>query len=117
MRFTAILSPATLLAVVALVGPAAAQRAARPLNAQQVATAIDRGVAYLKRTQSARGTWQDHQHYASGVTALCTLAKEPEVEPACGHACEAVHRGAPCIRLGSGHSGTHQAHDPEWRAR
>ncbi len=74
MRSTAILSPTTLLAIVALVGPVAAQPAGGPLDAQQVATAIDQGVAYLKRTQSARGTWQDHQGYAGGVTALCTLA-------------------------------------------
>ena len=74
MRSFLILSLAMLLAVGTFVGPAAAQRAARPLDAQQVATVINRGVVYLKRTQSARGTWQGHLGYPGGVTALCALA-------------------------------------------
>ena len=43
-------------------------------RAEQVARAIDRGVAYLKRQQNADGTWPDQPAYTGGVTALCTLA-------------------------------------------
>ena len=44
------------------------------ISAEQVNDAIDRGVAYLKRTQSQRGIWFDLPGQSNGVTALCTLA-------------------------------------------
>jgi hypothetical protein len=46
----------------------------RPIDATQVLDAIDRGIAYLKREQSARGRWSEMAGYDGGVTALCTLA-------------------------------------------
>lgn len=45
-----------------------------PLDPAAVLGAIDRGVAYLKREQSAKGRWDDLGGYDGGVTALCTLA-------------------------------------------
>ena len=38
--------------------------------------AIDKGVAYLKRSQNQNGTWTEFPtgNYAGGITALCTLA-------------------------------------------
>ena len=45
-----------------------------PIDASQVLNAIDRGVAYLKREQSARGRWNEMVGYDGGVTALCTLS-------------------------------------------
>ncbi len=64
---------ATILAIAAS-RPLVAQRPAGPVDAQQVLTAIDRGVAYLKREQSPRGRWSDMAGYQGGITALCTLA-------------------------------------------
>ncbi|MCC7475730.1 MAG: DUF4159 domain-containing protein [Pirellulales bacterium] len=46
----------------------------RPIDAGQVISAIDRGVAYLKREQNARGHWGELPGYEGGVSALCTLA-------------------------------------------
>lgn len=67
------LAAATIVAIVAP-QPVAAQRPAGPIDAQQVLTAIDRGVAYLKREQRPRGRWSDMAGYEGGITALCTLA-------------------------------------------
>jgi hypothetical protein len=50
------------------------QPAERPIDAAQVLSAIERGVAYLKREQSPRGRWNEMAGYDGGVTALCTLA-------------------------------------------
>jgi hypothetical protein len=52
--------------------PAAEQNA--EIDAPAVRTAIQRGVDYLKRTQSANGTWDDYVNNPGGVTCLCTLA-------------------------------------------
>ena len=50
-------------------------------------SAIDRGVAYLKREQQPRGNWAEFPGYDGGVTALCTLALlnsgVPVDDPAC----------------------------------
>jgi hypothetical protein len=54
-------------------GPAQPQND-RPIDAEQVLSAIDRGVAYLKREQLPRGRWPEITGYDGGVTALCTLA-------------------------------------------
>ncbi|MGA2616269.1 MAG: DUF4159 domain-containing protein [Thermoguttaceae bacterium] len=44
------------------------------LSADEVRTAIDRGVSYLKQNQSPDGTWSEYPGQPGGVTALCTLA-------------------------------------------
>jgi hypothetical protein len=65
------------LSIVAIVAPHAlpARRIAeQPIDADQVLSAIDRGVAYLKREQEPRGHWTEMAGYDGGVTALCTLA-------------------------------------------
>lgn len=50
------------------------QSARAEITAEQVNQAIERGVAYLKRQQSARGNWADLPGFSGGVTCLCTLA-------------------------------------------
>ena len=64
------------LLIVAIATPrvSLAQQGGGPVDARQVLDAIDRGVAYLKREQSARGRWSDTPGYTGGITALCTLA-------------------------------------------
>jgi hypothetical protein len=59
---------ATLL-IVANVRVATAQ-----IEAEEVRTAIDRAVEYLKKQQNKNGSWTDHAGQAGGATALCTLA-------------------------------------------
>ena len=56
-------------------GAATAQRP-RPesITAEQVRTAIERGVNYLKRQRRPRGNWPEMLGYEGGVTALATLA-------------------------------------------
>ncbi len=44
------------------------------IDADQVRQSIERGVAYLKRSQDQNGTWPDHAGQVGGVTALCTMA-------------------------------------------
>ncbi len=58
-----------LLLIMAVVTPARAE-----IDAEQVRTAIERGVEYLKREQSPRGTWIEHPGHPGGVSALATLA-------------------------------------------
>ena len=66
----------TTLAVVTIIAPATAlpQPAGRPIDAAQVMTAIDRGVAYLRHEQQPRGNWTEFPGFDGGVTSLCTLA-------------------------------------------
>jgi hypothetical protein len=46
-----------------------------PVDAGQVLSAIEKGIAYLKRQQGPRGNWPEVLiHNPSGITALCTLA-------------------------------------------
>ena len=63
--------------------PADAQ-VADDVKAEQVRQAIERGIDYLKSTQSrTRGNWIEYPGYSGGVTALCTLALlNAGVEPA-----------------------------------
>lgn len=71
------LLPLAIVMIVAVLGPrrALSQPAAgQPVDAAQVLSAIDRGVAYLKREQSPRGFWEDMTGYEGGITSLCTLA-------------------------------------------
>jgi hypothetical protein len=44
------------------------------VDAAQVLSAINRGIAYLKREQTPRGNWSEMATFPGGVTALCTLA-------------------------------------------
>ena len=44
------------------------------ITAEQVVSAIDRAVAYLKREQQRDGKWTELISYEGGVTSLCTLA-------------------------------------------
>src|SRR4051812_5388814 len=53
--------------------PAVAQNKG-DITADQVRTAIDRGVGFLKRTQNQNGSWPDYGAFPGGVSALCTLA-------------------------------------------
>ena len=46
----------------------------KPVTAEQVLRAIDRGVAYLKREQGPRGNWNDVASFPGGVSSLVTLA-------------------------------------------
>lgn len=75
MRYLRPLAPLAAMSIVAIVlPPAHAQRPPQPIDAAQVLSAIERGVAYLKREQSPRGRWAEFAGYDGGVTALCTLA-------------------------------------------
>ncbi len=51
---------------------------ARPVRAEVDASAvqrsIDRGVAYLKKSQTKRGGWPEHGSQSCGLSALCVLA-------------------------------------------
>jgi len=53
-----------------------AARAAEPgsVNAASVQQAIDRGIAYLRTTQNARGGWKEWVGQPGGLSSLCTLA-------------------------------------------
>lgn len=64
------------LLVAALVVTTVATPSSAQISANQVRQSIDRGINYLKRTQSPQtGRWQDAVGTpAGGVTALCTLA-------------------------------------------
>ncbi len=77
MSFHALRSPVAVLAIVAIVAPTTllAQKAAeRPIDAAQVVSGIEHGIAYLKSQQGPRGRWSELPGYDGGVTALCTLA-------------------------------------------
>ncbi|TWT56024.1 DUF4159 domain-containing protein [Allorhodopirellula solitaria] len=44
------------------------------IDAITVQRSIDRGIDYLRKTQTQRGGWQEYSGYNCGLTALCTLA-------------------------------------------
>ncbi|CAN0475944.1 unnamed protein product, partial [Hapterophycus canaliculatus] len=49
-------------------------RAHAEISASQVQQSIDRGVEYLRKTQTARGGWNEFGNQSCGLSALCTLA-------------------------------------------
>ena len=52
-----------------------AQNPGGDIDSQQVRQAIEKGIAYLERSQDPHsGSWPDHATYVGGTTALCTLA-------------------------------------------
>jgi hypothetical protein len=69
--------------------------AARAADKEAILRAVDQGVAYLKATQAADGTWS---HEKIGATALCGLALlESEVKPTD----PAVQKAAKAVREAS----------------
>lgn len=50
------------------------QRVSAEINASQVQQSIDRGIEYLRKTQAARGGWNEYGKQSCGLSALCTLA-------------------------------------------
>ena len=62
-----------LLAVVVLV-PSFPQTARAEVDPASVQRAIDRGVAYLRKSQNQRGGWNEFGSQSCGLSALCTLA-------------------------------------------
>jgi len=50
------------------------QTQAADVDAVAVQRAIDRGIAYLRKTQNVRGGWEEYPGQSCGKTALCTLA-------------------------------------------
>src|SRR4051812_26992749 len=77
MRLRPALFCVAFVPIVAIVAPArtlAQKPGERPIDAAQVISAIDHGIAYLKRQQGPRGSWNELPGYDGGVTALCTLA-------------------------------------------
>ena len=44
------------------------------IDAATVQRSIDRGVAYLRKTQTERGRWDEYSGQSCGASALCTLA-------------------------------------------
>jgi hypothetical protein len=54
-----------------LIAPSVAQA---EVDAAAVNRAIDRGIAYLRKTQSDRGGWDEYAGHSCGLSSLCTLA-------------------------------------------
>ena len=50
------------------------QQAQAAVDAVAVQRAIDRGIAYLRKTQNDRGGWTEFSGQSCGLSALCTLA-------------------------------------------
>ncbi len=44
------------------------------IDAAAVQRSIDRGIAYLRKTQTARGGWEEYGGQSCGLSSLCTLA-------------------------------------------
>lgn len=51
-----------------------ARPAEAEIDAASVQRSIDRGVAYLRKTQNNRGGWEEFRTQSCGLSALCTLA-------------------------------------------
>ena len=51
-----------------------AQRLQAQVDAAAVQRAIDRGIAYLRKSQNDRGGWEEFGNQSCGASALCTLA-------------------------------------------
>ncbi len=60
--------------VVVLVLVAFPQRSQAAVDAPSVQRAIDRGIAYLRKTQNQRGGWTEFSGQSCGLSALCSLA-------------------------------------------
>ena len=50
------------------------QKARGEIDAPSVQRAIDRGVAYLRKSQEDRGGWNEYGSQSCGLSALCTLS-------------------------------------------
>jgi Domain of unknown function (DUF4159) len=50
------------------------QSANAEVDPASVQRAIDRGIAYLRKTQTERGGWEEYPGQSCGLSALCTLA-------------------------------------------
>lgn len=62
-----------MLAVIgSITGPLSHARA--EVDAAKVQRAIDRGIAYLRKTQGQKGGWDEYPGQSCGLSALCTLA-------------------------------------------
>ena len=44
------------------------------VDARMVQQAIDRGVTYLKKSQTERGGWTEYSGQSCGLSSLCTMA-------------------------------------------
>ena len=67
------LSVLLLLAASLLMGPSA-EHCQAAVDVANVQRAIDRGIAYLRKTQNERGGWEEYGGQSCGLSALCTLA-------------------------------------------
>ena len=66
--------PIWLILVIVTASLLAVRTAPAAVDAASVQRAIDRGVAYLRKTQNERGGWQEYSGQSCGLSALCTLA-------------------------------------------
>ena len=70
-----------------------ATASAEEISSEKVVKAINGGIAFLKRKQTAKGTWPSVMNNVDGPTALCTLAllnagvpaKDPVIQKALTH--------------------------------
>ncbi len=65
---------AVLIAAVAIGPTLEKTAAAAQLDAATVQRSIDRGIAYLRKSQNERGGWEEFGGQSCGLSALCTLA-------------------------------------------
>jgi hypothetical protein len=78
MRFTSGSGSLLGVLILAIVRPALAE-----ITDEQVRTAIDRGVEFLRSQQRADGSWRENTQYPGGISALCVLSLlSAGVEPA-----------------------------------
>ncbi|MCO8123726.1 DUF4159 domain-containing protein [Stieleria sp. TO1_6] len=64
----------TLLLIVAIVFSATLSPARADVDAAAVNRAIDRGITYLRKSQTDRGGWDEYSGHSCGLSSLCTLA-------------------------------------------
>ncbi len=63
-----------LLLAVWLVVAKPAEQCQAAVDVASVQRSIDRGIAYLRKTQNERGGWEEYGGQSCGLSALCTLA-------------------------------------------
>lgn len=68
------LRPMFALVVFAIGAIGSTGKAVAQVDAASVSRAIDRGVAYLRKSQNARGGWDEFAGQSCGLSSLCTLA-------------------------------------------